>query len=137
MSKREASKETTKQAVRQPQTIRQQVTPVADRLVPDPVADARPLLPVVRDSSGRKVEPERFCPLCWSANQGYGTTERTMPDGKRYYKCQHTLRTDELATPCGWTWTMTREQIEEAKRRYEDELRALIVEHRDVKLQTR
>lgn len=101
-----------------------------------PAASQRPAQPapidVPRNAANQKIEPERFCPICWGARKGYGTTQRTDANGKRYYRCCQCL--DANGSPCGWTWTMTPAQVEDARRRYEQQLSAIVVQHQEVRI---
>jgi len=84
-----------------------------------------------RDSSGRRIEAERFCPICWGRFKGYGTAKNSVFMGKRYYKCDKVLPSSEFG-PCGFNWAMEWEEITEARARFIREMQAVVVEHQKV-----
>lgn len=82
-----------------------------------------------RDSSGRRIEAERFCPICWGRFKGYGTATNSVFMGKRYYKCDKVLPSSEFG-PCGFNWSMEWEEITAARDRFIQEMQAVVVQHR-------
>jgi hypothetical protein len=82
-----------------------------------------------KDSSGRRIEAERFCPVCWGRFKGYGTSTTSTFMGKRYYKCDKVLPGSEFG-PCGFSWPMEWEEILAARARFIQEMQAVVVQHR-------
>jgi hypothetical protein len=88
-----------------------------------------------RDLSGKRIEAERFCPICWGRFKGYGTAVNSVFMGKRYYKCNKVLPTSEFG-PCGFTWSMEWEEILAARERFIREMQAIVVEHQKPNIQS-
>ena len=57
----------------------------------------------IKSLAGQDLKPHRQCPLCWSRSKGYGTAYSTAPNGRTYYKCDHSLTEH---SPCGHTWSV-------------------------------
>lgn len=84
-----------------------------------------------KDKSGKRIEAERFCPICWGRLRGYGTATNSTFMGKRYYKCDKTLPGSEFQS-CGFTWSMEWSEILAARERFITEQQAVLVQHRPV-----
>lgn len=89
-----------------------------------------PVPALVRDDENRIIKPERFCPICWEKNRGYGVAYSTSSDGTRYYRCKHSA--DDGCHPCGFTWSVSPQEIEAARKRFQDYLSSVIVEHQEI-----
>jgi hypothetical protein len=88
-----------------------------------------------KDASGKRIEAERFCPICWGRYKGYGTTTNSEYQVKRYYKCDKVLPGSEFG-PCGFTWSMEWPEINEARERYIKEMQAVVVSTRPAQVQS-
>jgi len=88
-----------------------------------------------KDLSGKRIEAERFCPVCWNRFKGYGTTTNSEHQVKRYYKCDKVLPGSEFG-PCGFTWSMEWPEIDEARERYIKEMQAVVISSRPVQIQS-
>lgn len=84
-----------------------------------------------RDKCNRVIEPERFCPICWGRFRGYGTSDKTSQQGTRYYKCNRTVPGSEFG-PCGYSWSLTFDEITAIQKRYTQQLQAELVTYRRV-----
>ena len=103
---------------------------------PEPVKPAEPkqrVIDVPKDSSGKRIEAERFCPVCWGRFKGYGTATNSVFMGKRYYKCDKTLPGSEFG-PCGFTWSMEWAEIEQARAAFITQMQAIVIEYRPVQV---
>lgn len=107
----------------------------ADKAKPVEALQEPVQLNVQKDSSGKKIEAERFCPICWGRFKGYGTATNSSFMGKRYYKCDKTIPGSEFG-PCGFTWSMEWAEIQAARQQYIAQLQAIIIEHRPVDIQS-
>lgn len=88
-----------------------------------------------KDASGKRIEPERFCKICWGRFKGYGTATHSSYQGTRYYRCDKVLPESEFG-PCGFTWTMEWPEIVEKRERYIAEMQAVIVGARPVSIES-